>query len=472
MFVSRVFKKNNSGGEYEFEGLKQLSVAETSVSLADARYLEGIIVYYEDFADINKDNLNLKSETARALRRIGNIYHMVGKLTEAVSAYERSMDMFQEIVDDNSDVELILAQTRTRNEMAIALSAMGTGQVARQLLSESIKALTTSPYKDQVPVKVELVETLLQMPTSGSNSRIDFLEYTLGGANHRKRKPLDRPGRGFGPPIDESSISKDRLLIFEAVQVLESLESEISGEVEFNFLKARCYRRLAEIQFVSKDQTKAQESIELTIQLLNELVKLDPDNFEFKFALAQAYSTPVNLKNTTNYRNLQTAQSIAEDLGEQQPNNLRFKYLEGQLNIQLARIHSRDDDKLPQAIERLEAAMEIAKEVRQKSPRTTNLDMRYAETKLFLTNLLLRSDRPQDALNVIQQNISEIESFRTDRRRFPVIARMLSRSYTALGAAYRELGETGKAESADDKARELSQNFNPPNRGGRKKSKK
>lgn len=66
-----------------------------AVTEADADLLERLLQFYLDFASRNQESPQLASQTAKAQRRVGDIYQRLGRQEEAIAAYENARRQYQ-----------------------------------------------------------------------------------------------------------------------------------------------------------------------------------------------------------------------------------------------------------------------------------------------------------------------------------------------------------------------------------------
>ncbi|SIO62533.1 Tetratricopeptide repeat-containing protein [Singulisphaera sp. GP187] len=70
----------------------------------DRALLESVLMFYDRFAQRNATNPRLQGEAAWAYRKVGSLYSRLGRTQEAESAYQRAIDMFEELILQFPDV--------------------------------------------------------------------------------------------------------------------------------------------------------------------------------------------------------------------------------------------------------------------------------------------------------------------------------------------------------------------------------
>ncbi len=197
MFRAILSRGVQSSIDVDIDGYREISGIETALTTQDAEFLDRMVAFYEEFASLNADNDNLKAESARAYRRVGNIYQLVGQLPRGIEAYEKSLKLLPEASEDSvADESVLLTRVRTQNELSNALRRNGALLPAQQLYRNSIRILENSPLSDDHPsIRLELARSLAAL---GFN----MLRATTSGSPNRPpgTPPLGTPPLGMPPP--------------------------------------------------------------------------------------------------------------------------------------------------------------------------------------------------------------------------------------------------------------------------------
>lgn len=164
-------------------------VYDTMLTAADADLLEALLAFFDDFASQNRTDLRLQSASAR--KRVGDIQQRLGRFEEAEETYRQSLEAFETLSAQNpSDLQLVIAQARIHNEIAIAASRRGAmwGAVeqhnrAKGLLQETAGVLDTANGK------LELARTLGLLTTIGSRSGMSALMSLARSGSSSGRPP-------------------------------------------------------------------------------------------------------------------------------------------------------------------------------------------------------------------------------------------------------------------------------------------
>ncbi len=371
----QMFKQVIGGGsspvaELDIDGFREVSGIETSLTKADAAFLENLLTFYEDFATLNADNEKLTSESAKAFRRVGNIYQLVGQMPDAIEAYQNSIKLYKTTWDADPDSkENLLTQIRIQNELSSALRKNGNAPQAHALSRLSVKQLEESPLADtDNEVRLELARTL-------SATGFNLFQYVAGGkpvaGNHPKMPPamggtsprngrgqFEWPGRG-GPNRDAESSQnrprpfswgeligggrsamerRNRQLIEQAIEIIDQLLAEDSENEEYLSVRATCFSVMAAAE-MDRDRDAAVADRARAIEAFQALVDQNPDQAEFRYSLALAYSVHGNPPQAEDILLLRKSIEQTEILIEQHAERMEYHQLLANLKIKTAGLY-------------------------------------------------------------------------------------------------------------------------------------
>lgn len=438
MFKQVVARGASANGELDIDGFEELQGIETSVTREDAAFLDKFLRFYDKFANQNADNESLQIESARAFRRVANIYQLVGEVQRSIDAYRKSIELCERAVAASPDSkDKLIALVQTKNELSRVYRR---NQDWRNAVSQNENAIA---LLEDVPVeqldnelKLELAKTFNSI---GSSSAIISVMYNSAsfdrewrsGPNGQPRGPENRrlpswieasmnsPGRnplGRGPrgrgtngralgPRGQGGRKGDgrggpesrhaerdragkanRMLgrrtnyySKEAIKILDSLIAEEPDNVEFRSVRANCYCSLA-TSLVEPDPGQAQKMRNSAIDELESLIQQDSENSWYRYRLAMACSVGELSESSTNELKLmEKSVEIASELKEQFPQVLDYHYLYGSVRNKLAGQLIKSGN--------LEGALESLKMVKSSFEYVSDLsptDRTYKITKLVL----------------------------------------------------------------------------------------
>ncbi len=173
---------------------------DTMLTAADADLLEALLAFFDDFAGQNQTDLRAQSASAR--KRVGDIQQRLGRFEEAEATYRRSLEAFETLAAQKpEDLQLVIAQARILNEIAIAASRRGAmwGAVNEHNRAKSILQ-TTAGVMDTPSGKLELARTLGLLTTISSRTGMSALmTLTMNDSSDGRSSSSSRP-RGDGRP--------------------------------------------------------------------------------------------------------------------------------------------------------------------------------------------------------------------------------------------------------------------------------
>lgn len=389
MFKQLVAKDSADSTELSIDGLEDLQGIETSITKQDAVFLEEFLSFYDKFATNNFDNQDLQAESARAFRRVANIYQLLGEIDRSFDAYKKSIELYNKVLVDSPDAkESLIALVQTKNELSRAYrrdhnlpEAIAQNQNAIQLLNDvpveqldnRLKlelAKTFNSIGSSLAINAVIFDSLEEsrLPkngTPGFHRHADghrpptwtklYLEtYRFRrppprkGQDLTKRPNANRPnanrpnsnrpkdGPGFPPRGAGRSRNHDALLrtlrrskegADRAITILDQLIADEPDNADYRSARAECYGCLAWSK-VEPDQETALKMRSLAIAELESLISESPNHSNYRYRLALAYSLS-NPSDSPDNRKLMLESSIkiANDLKTQFPKVLDYHYL-------------------------------------------------------------------------------------------------------------------------------------------------
>ena len=425
MFKQVIARGAATNDELDIDGFRDVAGIETSITKEDAAFLNKLLTFYEKFVSLNANNERLKSESAKAFRRVGNIHQLVGELKPAVEAYEKSVELYQSIWESaqkqNPSAHLenkvhLLTLVQTRNEFSTASRKSRLPRTA-DLNRETLQLLEDSPLSKTDPdTRLEVARTLTLM--GFDLARIVSVANQQGGGRNPMSPPRRMgdffrggrmPGagefgnRGGGRPSPDGSRPLSRndrrnvQYMERAIGIIDDLIEASPHNEEYLAVRATCYCTTAVVR-MQTGQTE--EGISLRDKAITEfesLVTEIPTNAEYRYLLAIALTIGSSAPELEDAQLLERSDSIVDSLIDQFPNLLDYYQLQVSLKIKLAKIHL-DDGKLNRSLGDLMAATNSLKFLAD----ATKLDRAYMRSVGPLTGtarLLARefdkNDKPE-----------------------------------------------------------------------------
>lgn len=436
MFMHMISRGTKSSVDLEVEGLREISGVEPSLTTEDAAFLDRMVKFYEQFATLNAENVQLEAESAKAYRRVGNIYQIVGQPQRAIEAYEKSLKLLPSFIKAESgslSKEDLLTRVQTQNELSSAHRMGGALILAQEWSNKSIRLLEGSPLvKEDREVRLELARTKSALgfdvlrafasagrlqanrPISGDRSSADPAPLP-GGQRPFIGDRLGLGAQGDRPNLEAGKRLWERVnkpLIFDAIRILDELVTEDPDNGEYIALRASCYWCLAAAD-LERDQANQFENRNKAISALDELVKKHPQNSEYQYLLALACSLTLPGADKEEQKLVERGAAIAKELVDEHPNVLDYHHLHAKLRIKLASIAIQQKER-ERAYEGLQSAKRSIMTLvsRASSDRSFALTMNALIRELVQLEKLYRDEGNIRVANEISQILRQIHQTR------------------------------------------------------------
>lgn len=420
----QVIARGAGGGDVEIDGLREISGIESTVTAEDAAFLGKLVSFYEEFATNNADNEPLKAESAKAFRRVGNIYHRVGEVQAAIEAYKKSLRLYQEIfAQDPSSKEGLLTLAGIQYELSAASLKNGDALEAHRWSQESIGLLEKSPLVEtDAEIRLELARTLTSMslsvfriasvaaPGLRSTGPDEFgrpgnRRPGGGRGNRAGRGAGSSRGKGGGKPEDGSPRERFssrfsefmragggrrglekryRQLVSKAITIVDALVEEDPENADYLSVQATCLFTAASSR-IREDREAGLDLRNRAIKSLESLVADHPTTAEYRYLLALACSLGDSQPHRDDITLFTRSIEIVGQLLEQFPTNLDYHHLNASLRTKksLYLMGSRQYDS---AFSNLESARDSLRLLYDLTPS----DRSFQVTKNVLTSALQR----------------------------------------------------------------------------------
>ena len=372
-------------------GEEEPRVYDTMLTAADADLLEALLTFFDDFAGQNQTDLRLQSASAR--KRVGDIQQRLGRFAEAEATYRQSLAAFENLATQKpDDLQLVIAQARIHNEIAIAASRRGAmwGAVdehnrAKSLLEEAAGVMDTANGK------LELARTLGLLTTISSRSGMSALmslarnDSSSGrssdgrssdgrssdgrssdgrsrGDGRRERRSNDQPddSRSGETRSEEERSDRDRSdggrrnpgqsgssrngsrnwpEMFrgssdQSLALLTELLEQEPSRPDYRLELAIAWRNRATVARIVNDPEMGKAAIATAIEHLDELARDFPEDPVYRFELADTLcirpSRHSETETATDFlQRIRRAIVLCEDLTESYPNVTEYQALMG-----------------------------------------------------------------------------------------------------------------------------------------------
>lgn len=289
-------------------GADRASFATAMLSRDTAEVMEKMLLVYDRLAEQSASGSNgtLAVESAKARRRVGDLYRKLGRFDKASEAYDDAGTRFAELakLDITHQVEV----ARIHRAMGSIHEQRENMQLARTEYSHALEALADMPETSATQFERALTHYLLskEMVREGSHG---------GGPNQLGAEFRPPPPAGDRPSDatyseDERSAHREK-----AIALLDELLVGTPKHAEYRFLLALCLREAN--SFKEGREPIGKES---AVELLSELVTQFPSVQRYRFELCETYRSyrSNSWVLADRIKNLQLARGLAEQLVEEQ----------------------------------------------------------------------------------------------------------------------------------------------------------
>jgi len=339
MFKAVVARGVPEGLDVDIDGYRNLSGIETALTQQDAEFLNRMVAFYEQFASLNSDNESLRSESAKAYRRVGNIYQLVGQISPAIEAYEKSLELLPQSGSPSTDSKsLLLTRVRTRNELSNALRRSGASFQAQQLYRSSIRDLENSHFgEEDAEVRLELARSMAALginlsrvlavnpPTTPDKKTTKESDVPSSDGPLEEPTAADRRGENQ----DAANRFRQRTikpLNRQAIEILDALLEKNPNNAEALAVRATCYWNLAAANWIDNPAI-GKEYRSKAIGELEELAQKLPDKAEYQYLLSLACSLVTANIDASELEFLERGSQVAQQLLERYPAMLDYHLL-------------------------------------------------------------------------------------------------------------------------------------------------
>ena len=430
----------NPVGQVAYEDDEQTAdtAADSTFTDKDATLLESMLKFYDQFAQRNSRDVRLRTETANAYRRVGDIQRRLGQYTKAETAYRRAIILYQG-VDPASpqSAGALTALAAINNELGVVSRRLGRYTEARESHQQAIEILRKQPAQiaAQADSRYELARTY------------GFLSYVYPGRAGERFG--NRSGRSPSPRSAENADNNR-----QALEILTTLIREDPENPLYRLTMARCQRdRCFLAAFGGRVDESHQARLE-AVDILEQLVRDFPSHPDYCYELAETYAAAAyrsrddETEAADSYRR---AIEIADDLVTRYPALPEYKLL-------LARTYSRFAEFLrsinshEDAIVHLQRAINLNRGMTAEFPHVDIHQFRLAWSLRQLAEAELAGGRKDKARAELNEALSLVEALATNSTNSSSSSMILGMQYRMLSRTFRDLGDQARADELEAKA--------------------
>ncbi len=410
------------------------------VANKDAQVLNGLLKFYERFAEQNRDYTKWQHETARANRRVGDIQQRLGRFREAEEAYRRSLQVYEGLSErflDRPEYAIELAATHSQlGNIALATDrldeALQEFGCARQTLTHD-----AGPAADSASGRFELAKVYRAM---GLTAII----------RHHLRSTSE---------LDGQEATDAEATIKQATKILSELAKELPSNGVYRIALAECYENLWGLCRLTGRDAEASRYRTEAIGILEELLAGSQDNPEYRRALARMYAitagSPLADSTDISVESLQKAADLMEEVVASHPDVPDYRWTLGVLCGAIAEASlegGQNDDSVEQARRR---SIDLSTRLNDEFPYLMHYRGLLGGSLHTLAILQNHRRQPEAARESLERIIALLGPTGSPESEHSPVTMLLAQAYTGLADVLTQTGETALAEQAASKARKL-----------------
>lgn len=318
LFVAFLQKDSDASTDtFDFNGFNELAGIEISIDEGDAGYLKKMAAFYEKFAQQNSDNTRLVGNAAKGWRRVANISFLIGDDVAAIESYEKAVEGYKEILEQNPDsTSDLINLVKTRSEMSNAVRR-GKRSGAAMLIGENLKAIHNHVHKENPEVRFAEAETLAALASAEvcqlvAESVVDIEKIE----DDRGRQPKPHRKRFFDQHAHSQRCVK------QAITIANELLRDDPTNLDYQLLLGKCHSSLGALEQHFGNRELAVESLNKAVDLFQSLSNKHPDNPDYQYQTAVTLMLmPTDDSDSITRSQIEGVMKTANSLASKSPNS-------------------------------------------------------------------------------------------------------------------------------------------------------
>ena len=375
-----------------------------NVTASDAEMLQSLLLFLDELADNNSESL--LEQSAEAGKRAGELYHQLGELRKAETAYKDAFRRYENIREqDRENFDSLVAEAEILNERAVIAGKRGRFSASLQFFESSKQLFDSSPkLQNSREGRFLLARANRIQATFGTQA-------SLIDAGVESQEPTS--WQKFA--IRKHS-QQDIALIDDAIDLVKELTNEFPDDVSYLVELARLYRDKSligsRLAFPNSTRNRALmransaplDAFQASVEILEKLSRENRESKLIQYEFAQTlFSLPH--KNTRARRRLQRAEVLIDNLVAGAPELTHYKNLQARAKEVLAADFA-NEGLLDEAVKKLEQALSIYNDLMQTAPETRRFHiktMRVLEALADSNQQLGRTDEAREHLQAAKK---------------------------------------------------------------------
>ncbi|MGB7345169.1 MAG: serine/threonine-protein kinase [Pirellulaceae bacterium] len=406
--------------------------ASPNVSQQDALLLQSLLTFFDELAKTNSNNLELKTQTAAAQKRVGDIYHRLGQYSQADQAYLNALEQYSQLSQlAGANDDLIITQSEILNDRALIAGLRGKVAHAIDLYDRTVALFQESENAiESAEGRFEYARANTLFTSIATRSGMDVASQSRplgrrpsGGFSGRKSQSPRQREETFGRKPQLPLPNEELNASTEAVATLQSLVDEFPDDLKYQMAFARALRQQAMVTISNvrtlRDRFKQQNAmnevrrdLDRSIELLERISKDHPGSESIKYELAKSLSVvvpqliPLSARQQQRER-LFKSQKLASELIASSPNTPRYLALKAHALGQFASVRRNQDERTDEKRLLLEQ-LEIQKTLLNSSPELSQYQIKLAQTVEQLADVHQELGQPELAIRYLTQAIESL----------------------------------------------------------------
>ena len=428
------------------------------VTRNEAQLLKDMLSFYDQFIAGNADDTNIPLKRAEAQQRVGKIQSLLGNNQAAESAYGQALRTYHNLhkqFPDNNTYPLQIVELKS--ELGMLCRTNG------RLLDSVNHHREALEFLDQLP------KTIRQTPTARfRRARI----YNLLGLPPQRGSRLETSDPGMAAKVLDQlfqEMGSSRFDLFlQSSTILNDLIKQYPKNANYKIEKVRGLTNMMRLPNRPKTLPDPWILWEDAREILRQLQREQPDNpyYEYELALLFVHKLRSGRQQIPMHKiraHLEEAVAICNDLHRRYRHVPEYTRVLAQSLYNRAEFESRNTNMEPErlqlAVKYFNESIEYQHKLVSQFPDSLQYQIRLNQSSHRLSETYERIGRIQDAQDILELTIKELDNFLDAHPQFEDARRILIEDYHLLAILLDKNGQTRFAEVARDKEQKLREQF-------------
>ena len=420
---------------------------------ADIEMLVILLGVFQRFSIANEEDFSL--ETAEANAIVGDIHQKLGRYEDAMEAYSKSLQQYEEFNADRGNREKLVDQLRIQNEIAITAGLHGNASKAEAAYRSAVAFYEEHrQHLQSNRARFEYARTLNVFASTGSRLGQYFVRDFhpgphrfppgpfgpgrgpfWGGKKPRMEKGRDpepgregrreaRPfhGKMFGkfghrsrapdaPPRDPASGQRYLLVNHKAEGILQELIESDGENTDYRVALARNLADRLRLTRMDPKDPQREQTLGRIRSILETLIEENPGVNQFQFELAQTLLNNIYGPPEESRKQVADAVDAAARLMQAQPDVYEYRALFADATVKEAQIEYRspDRERRQSAEAKFQIAMDAYDEITRAQPDAHQFQLAYVLQMVSIADLKERMRDQKSAAELRMRALKVIE---------------------------------------------------------------